>query len=126
MYLFSVMFCITMLLHKMVSSKRRVCFSVTVKLTLVGDRNHQNCTDLSLSSSLFVSCDQSCGFVSSVFLSPPFISATFPVHHMNVASHSELVFPGSIWFKNFVLKYILSRSKGKVVCNALNKHNMFV
>ena len=56
-----------------------------------GDRNRRSCSALSTCSSLFVSCDPCCGLWAAYF--PPHISARLPVHHMNIANYSELVFP---------------------------------
>lgn len=68
------------------------CMSVKVgNLFQVQDRNLRGCSDLSLCSSLFVSCDPCCGLWAAYF--PRHISARLPVHHMNMASQSKLVFP---------------------------------
>ncbi len=61
------------------------------------DRNLWGGSDLSLCSSLFESCDPCCGLCAAHF--PPLIFARLPVHHMNTASHSKLVFPECIYYR---------------------------
>ena len=60
----------------------------------VQGRNLRGGSDLSLCTSLFVSCDHV--VVCERLFFPPLIFARLPVHHMNTASHSKLVFPERI------------------------------